>query len=260
MADILSEILEHKRKELEELKKKNPLWELKKGIGLLPPPRSLLRAINSSLPKTKIIAEVKKASPSKGFFRSDFDPVEIAKSYEEGGAVAISVITETHFFKGSFDFLSQIKRISTLPLLCKDFILEEYQIFEARVKGADALLLITSILEEKRLQDLLSCSQALGLEVIAEVHSIEDLEKVLPTEAKIIGINNRNLKNFTTDLNTTLELLREIPKERVIVSESGIKSREDILRLKREGVSAFLIGEALLKEREISQKLRELLS
>ena len=257
---ILDDIIRYKEKDLIEAKKNRPVNELLLRIGTLPPVRDIKAALISPSNPIRIIAEVKKASPSKGVIREDFDPVEIARIYEANGASAISVLTEENFFQGSFDYLKKIREVTAIPLLCKDFIFDEYQIYQARIYGADTFLLIAAILDVNDLDSLLNTGRELGMEAIVEVHNIEELRKVLRTEAEIVGINNRNLKTFKTDIRTTIRLAREIPKDRIIVSESGINTRQDISRLMEHGAHGFLIGESLMRERDIAKKLIEFLS
>lgn len=255
--NILDEIVFYKKESLEKQKRIVSLDVLKKGISNLEQTRDFAKAISGK--GISIIAEIKKASPSKGIIRKDFDPVQIARIYEENGAKAISVLTEEKYFLGSIDYLKQVKDVVKLPILRKDFIFDEYQIYEARVKGADAALLIAGILDKNKLKDFLDLSRSLGMSCLVEVHNKEELDKVLSTGAKIIGINNRDLKTFKTDINTTIELIKDIPSDKIVVSESGINTHEDVLRLKDVGVKAFLIGEALMREKDIGKKIRELM-
>ena len=208
--------------------------------------------------RIKFIAEVKKASPSAGIIREDFNYVNIAKEYEAGGASAISVLTDKEFFKGDIKYLSEIKDAVSLPVLRKDFIIDPYQIYEARTAGADLVLLIARILTKEQIEIFLSLSHKPGMECLVEVHDNEELEKVLETEAAIIGINNRNLDTFETNLETTLQLCHRVPEGKIIVSESGIKTRADVLILEKAGIDAILIGETLMRSRDISQKITEL--
>ena len=208
--------------------------------------------------RIKFIAEIKKASPSAGIIREDFNYINIANEYEAGGASAISVLTDKEFFKGDIKYLSEIKDAVSLPVLRKDFIIDPYQIYEARTAGADLVLLIARILTKEQIEIFLSLSHKLGMECLVEVHDNEELEKVLETEAAIIGINNRNLDTFETNLETTLQLCHRVPEGKIIVSESGIKTRADVLILEKAGIDAILIGETLMRSRDISQKIREL--
>lgn len=259
---ILDDIVSHKRYELTELKSKKPLGMLKDRLQKLQPIRDFKKAlIKPEHDKAiKIIAEVKKASPSKGVIRDDFNPVEIAKTYEECGAVAISVLTDKKYFQGDIEYLRQIKGVTSIPILDKDFIIDPYQIYLARVYGADAVLLITAILSDSKLEEYLDLSYQLGLNALVEVHTLEELKRVLLTNAQIIGINNRNLRTFQVSTDTSVQLARYISDEIIVVSESGVDNKELIISLQEEGIDAFLIGEALMKERDIGGKLKELLN
>lgn len=208
-----------------------------------------------------LIAEIKQASPSRGIIRKDFDPVSIARIYEDCGADALSVITEEHFFKGSLAILSKIRKHTSLPILRKDFILDEYQVYESYVYGADAILLIAEILEEDRLSELLTLAEHLGMDALVEVHDAENLKKALSVKvnAKIIGINNRDLRFFHTDLQTTARLSPLIPTDRIAVSESGIKTPDAVTFLKGLKVNAVLIGEAFLEAEDIAVKIKSLM-
>jgi len=258
--NFLDEIISHKKKVLIGGKKRCSIDELRGLVGDLPPTRDIKSALTSPSTPIRIVAEVKKASPSKGIIREDFDPVEIAKTYEANGASAISILTEEKFFHGSLDYLKKIREVTAIPLLCKDFIFDEYQVYEARVLGADAFLLIAAILDDSKLKELLKTGRGLGMQAVVEVHNLEELKIVLQTEAEIIGINNRDLKTFKTDISATERLIKEIPQDKIVVSESGINTAEDISRLRECGAHAFLIGESLMRERDIAKKLTELLS
>ena len=210
-------------------------------------------------PGIALIAEVKKASPSAGIICQEFSPLKIAKIYEENKASAISVLTEEKYFSGNINLLSRIKKITKIPILQKDFILEKYQIYEARFYGADSILLIAAILSEKKIKDFLALAHQLGMSAILEVHNDEDLKKVLITGAKIIGINNRNLKTLEVDLRTTLKLREKIPSGKIVISESGIKDYKDIQLLKKCGIDAILVGESLLRSKNIGEKIKGLI-
>jgi indole-3-glycerol phosphate synthase len=227
----------------------------------LPPTRGFLQALRNTRDKsgTAIIAEVKKGSPSKGLIREDFDPVDIASIYTANGATCLSVLTDEHFFLGRPEYLAWIRQTVNIPLLRKDFIFDPYQIVEARTIGADAILLIAAMLDLPRLRDFSALAQELQLDVLLEVHDEKELETALDTDCRLIGINNRNLHTFVTDMGTTERLLRQIPEDRFTVSESGINTRNDIIRLQNAGAKAFLIGESLMREADIGKKLRELL-
>ena len=261
---FLETIVKNKRAELVHLKREQPLDLMKERITESPPLRDFKRALMS--PATagetttiRIIAEVKKASPSKGIIREDFNPVELACTFEENGAVALSVLTDKKYFQGDFDYLASIKRATAIPLLDKDFIIDPYQIYQARMYGADAVLLIAAILSDDLLADYLELTKQLGLSALVEVHTLDELQRVLAMNTPIIGINNRNLATFQVSIKTSLELLTYIPEGTLIVSESGIDSKKEIISLRERGVHAFLIGEALMKEPDAGKKLRELI-
>ena len=254
---ISERIVEAKREEIARLKGIRPLGELKEALVDTPFPRNFREAISSST--CSIIAEVKRLSPSKGILREDFDPVVIATLYEENGAVAVSVLTEEKFFGGDRSYLLKIKNRVHLPLLRKDFIIDPYQIYETRVIGGDALLLIAGLLEKEQLEDFIHLTESVGLSPLVEVHTGEELDRALSAGAKIIGINNRDLKNFSLDLKTSLDLVPSIPEGRIVVSESGIHTRGDIEILLRAGIHCFLVGEALMCAPDMGAKLREFL-
>lgn len=255
---ILDDINKHKLTEVAENKRRTPLDTLKERIPKTPAAKSFSAALKSG-DNIRIIAEIKKASPSLGVIRKDFHPVEIARIYEAGGAAAISVLTDENFFQGRLSYLAEIKKAVGLPTLRKDFIIDPYQIYEARAAGADAILLIAAMLSGDEIQDYLALSGEMGMECLVEVHSEEELKKVLQTNAHIIGVNNRNLATFVTDMTTTLRLRQAVPDGKIVVSESGIKTRGDVETLLKAGVGAILVGETLMKSQDISAKLRELL-
>jgi len=253
---ILDEIVAAKKDELRKRKKKTPLSHLSSRMADLPPTRDFEGALTGKA--IALVAEIKRASPSAGIIRKEFNPLKIARIYEENKAAAISVLTEEKYFLGKMNLLPPIKKITKIPILQKDFILEEYQIYEARVYGADSILLIAAILPEKKIRNFLSLTHQLGMSAILEIHNQEELKKVLSTESRIIGINNRDLKTFRVDLKTTLRLREKIPSERVVISESGIKSYGDIQLLKKHRINAILVGESLLQSKDIGKKIREL--
>jgi len=254
---ILNRIVEVKRREVDYLKESTSLEALKKAVRDLPSPRDFRKAIKG--PECSIIAEVKKSSPSKGRIREDFDPLKIASIYETNGAAAISVLTDEDFFEGKRSYLSEIKETVSLPILRKDFIIDPYQIYETRIIGGDAVLLIVGLLEEETLRQFINLAESLGLSPLVEVHSRKEMDKALAAGAEIIGINNRNLKTFSTDLRTSVELAPSVPEDRIVISESGIHSREDLETLMKKGIHSFLVGETLMKAPDIGEKLRELL-
>lgn len=257
--DILKKILSHKRDEVAAAKAKIPLSALADEIRDIPPTLGFERRLRTvSADGTAIIAEVKKGSPSKGVIRADFDHLQIARIYEENGAACLSVLTDERFFLGHLDYLRQIRGKVGIPLLRKEFIYDPYQVYEARAAGADAILLIAAMLELPQIVDLASLANELSLDVLLEVHDERELEAALSTTISLIGINNRNLRTFVTDLGTTGRLCAQIPDNRFVVAESGINERADIERLSAAGARAFLIGESMMRESDIGAKLREL--
>ena len=255
---ILDKIVKHKIQELEYTRKHIPLQELKAQVGHLDPTRDFRAAI-SKPDQINLIAEIKKKSPSKGTIRQNFDHIQIAKIYVEHGASAISVLTDSQFFAGQLSYLSDIHAIAPLPILRKDFTIAPYQIYEARVAGADAILLIVAILTLNQLKDFMTIAQSLDLACLVEVHTTEELDIALQANAEIIGINNRDLTVFKTDLATTFRLTQQIPQGKIVVSESGISSKEDVTQLRQIGVDAILVGESLMRSPDIGLKVNELL-
>jgi indole-3-glycerol phosphate synthase len=252
--NILEEIVWQKEREITIQREKTPLIELQKQIAALPTPLDFVGALKQGKTQPALIAEVKKASPSKGLLRDDFDAVAIAQSYQSGGASCLSVLTDEKFFQGSFTNLKNVRAAVEMPLLCKEFVIYPYQIYLARINGADAVLLIAAILEDKDLQYFLKIAKALGMAALIEVHTLAELDRVLSLDGvTLVGINNRNLENFSVDLQTTEQLLAargEQLKEReiLVVSESGLHQPEDLQRVQRAGASAVLIGESLVKQ------------
>lgn len=255
---ILDKIVAYKRLEVARRKEEEPLSALKREISRLALPRSLSSALTAGK-GIEIIAEIKKASPSAGMIAGYIDPASVATDYEMGGAAAISVLTDQKFFAGDISFLSQVRRTVSLPVLRKDFLIDPYQVYEARAYGADAVLLIAAILEGEDLRSFLHLTHELGMEALVEVHDEAEILRVLETGARVIGINNRNLKDLTVSLETTFDLYSRIPAGKVVVSESGIKTRADILRLEKAGIQAVLIGETLMRAPDRVKALRELL-
>jgi indole-3-glycerol phosphate synthase len=255
---ILDEIIANKKMELVETKRRAPLSEIRSKASGAEPTRGFGKAL-SGAGDIRLIAEVKKASPSKGVIRKDFDPVAIARSYEESGASCLSILTEKKFFQGELEYLGRIRKTVKIPLLRKDFIIDEYQIHEARAAGADAILLIAACLEQQQIQDYLGSAHRLGLDALVESHTYKELDKSLRAGAMLVGINNRDLTTFSVSLQTTLDLVKDIPDDRTVVSESGIKTRDDVIRLQKAGVDAILVGESLMREKDIGRKVKELL-
>lgn len=258
MSALLSHIVSNKLQELDYSKRVVPLTEIRQMALDQPPPLDFTSAIEGN--DLKLIAEVKRASPSRGIIRKDFDPCAIAKIYVNGGATAISVLTENRYFGGNLSHLKEIKQSlpRPVPLLRKDFILDPYQVYESRAHGADSLLLIVQILSQTQLMELLGLSHEVGMDCLVEVHNETQLETAIHSGAKIIGINNRDLLTFQTDLSTTERLRPLIPNGLLVVSESGIKGRPDIERLQKLKINAVLVGEALMSAPDIAAKIKEM--
>ncbi len=254
---ILDEIVTHKKQEVESAKGAVPLAALKERLGTTGDPQGFQQALTQSK-HIALIAEIKKASPSAGVICNDFDPVEIAKIYEDSGAAAISVLTDERFFKGTLFSMQKVKEAVSIPVMRKDFIIDSYQIYESCAFGADAVLLIAAILSDDKLGELLSLCRKLGLETLVEAHTAEERDRALKAGAKIIGINNRDLTTFTVDLATTMGLAAGIPQGIPCVSESGIKTREDVQRLQQAGIDAVLVGTTLMAAKDIRAKIEEL--
>ncbi len=257
MADILTRIVETKWGEIAAAKAAVPEAALHRQIALQTPPRGFAAALR--VPgELRVIAEVKKASPSAGVIREDFDPAAIGRTYERHGAAAISVLTDESYFQGTLEYLTAVRAAVGVPCLRKEFILDRYQLLEARAAGADAVLLIAEILPGDRLKELHADAIALGLDVLVELHDADQLPRVLDSGATVVGINNRDLRSFVTRLDHTLELLPRIPAGVTVVSESGIKTRADMARLRDAGVHAVLVGESLMRSPDIGAALDEL--
>jgi indole-3-glycerol phosphate synthase len=256
MSNILELIIARKTERLNEAKKKQSLAEMLSTMPTSIGVGRFMRPLQDD--GINIIAEIKRRSPSKGIIRDAFDPVSIARNYCDNGAVAISVLTEADFFDGSLNHLRAVREISDRPLLCKDFIFDQYQIYEAAHAGADAILLIAAILDGTQLHDLLQTAYGLGLDALVEIHDRKELDRVMRDEVRLLGINNRNLRTFETTLDTSLQLAAEVPKSVTLVSESGIRRREDIDRLRAVGFHAFLIGEELMRADDEGRALRDL--
>jgi len=258
--DILKQILIRKAEEVTERASRLGLRELSAQAADLEPTRGFQAAIERrvDLHQAAVIAEVKKASPSKGLLRAEFDPSAIAQSYETGGATCLSVLTDRDFFQGDDAYLKAARMACSLPVLRKDFMIDPYQVYETRVMGGDCLLLIVSALGDTMLLELCILAMELGLDVLMEVHDQQELERALQTPAKLIGINNRNLRTFETDLQTSLSLNLQIPSDRIVVTESGIHQQEDVAIMQDAGIHTFLIGEAFMRAPDPGEKLAEL--
>ncbi len=256
---ILDDIVCHKREELEKTKREVPLTELQLCIGKQPPPISMVAALHRK--GIALIAEVKRASPSRGILRTELNPAALAYTYACGGAAAISVLTESRYFMGSLADLTAVRAVlgNTIPVLRKDFIFDEYQIYESRAYGADCLLLIAAILEPAQLAGLLSAAHKLEMTCLVEVHNEKEVETAVASGAWIIGINNRDLHTFHVDLNTTLRLRPLVPEGYIIVSESGIRTGDDVSQLAQCGINAILVGETLVSAQDTTAKMKELL-
>ncbi|MBA2656366.1 MAG: indole-3-glycerol phosphate synthase TrpC [Tatlockia sp.] len=254
MTSILNRIGERKRQEVEQAKKERTLssWDLSQA----PPLRNFVEGLKKQKPA--IIAEIKKASPSKGIIRADFDVATIAKIYEQNGASCLSVLTDIEFFQGQPSYLALAKNQTQLPVLRKDFIIDSYQIHESRVLGADCILLIVALLDDQQLVDFCQLAQALGMAVLVESHSLEEFQRALVLPTPLMGVNNRSLHTFVTNTEISLSLAKQLPKDKILISESGISSRQDIELLQAHGIDTFLIGESLMQAEDIAGKLREL--
>ncbi|MAM87126.1 indole-3-glycerol phosphate synthase TrpC [Allohahella sp. A8] len=246
---ILKTIVNRKREEVEERSLRNPQSNMMEALATVPPPRGFLRAIQHKLDRgmPAVIAEIKKASPSKGVIREDFDPARIAQQYEKAGAACLSVLTDIDYFQGSDSYLQQARAACSLPVLRKDFIIDPYQIYEARLIGADCILLIAACLEVEQMHSLHDLARSLQLDVLVEVHNESELSAALTLGTPLLGINNRNLHTFEVSLDTTTRLLHKIPAGKIVVTESGITSREDVDHMQRNGVFSFLVGESFMR-------------
>lgn len=258
MTDILQKIVAAKKKEVEQAMRERPLRDLMKKADAAEPTRDFLGALRGH-DHIRLIAEVKKASPSKGIIREDFEPVEIAKQYESAGAAAISVLTDRDYFQGSLDYLRDVSAAVSIPVLRKDFVVHPYQIYEARVAGADAVLLIAECLSRQELRGLYHSIRDLGMAALVEFYNPQNLDNVLNTGTELVGVNNRNLTSFDVDLDHTLRLREQIPQDKILVGESGIVSRTDALRLQHGGIQAMLVGESLMRQEDIATAVHGLL-
>ncbi|MBF0218696.1 MAG: indole-3-glycerol phosphate synthase TrpC [Gammaproteobacteria bacterium] len=261
MPDILAKILTRKAAEIAERRELRPLSGIERALAFSPPAlRGFIKAIEQPLSRGEaaVIAEIKKASPSRGVIRDPFDPAAIAQSYQAGGATCLSVLTDVDFFQGSDLYLQQVRAACDLPLLRKEFIIDPYQIYEARLLGADAILLIMAALSDAQLQTLVEVARSLDLDILVEVHDHTELQRLLPLNLPLVGINNRDLRTFATRLQTTIDLLELIPADRIVVTESGILSRADVALMRQHQVNTFLVGEAFMRQADPGLALQQL--
>lgn len=259
-ADILQRILQTKQQEIAERSAQRSLAQVQELAIAADPVRGFLRAMQSKIQagQAAVIAEIKKASPSKGVIRADFDPPSIAQSYARGGAACLSVLTDKPYFQGHENYLQAARAACTLPVIRKDFMIDPYQIYEARAIGADCILLIVSALNDQQLNELYTLAIELGMDVLIEVHDRDELRRTIPLNAPLIGINNRNLRTFVTSLNTTLDLLAEVPSNTLLVTESGIHTQADVQLMREHQVNAFLVGEAFMRAADPGAELANL--
>ena len=260
MSDILNKILAVKEVEVAAAKKLEPFEAMRAAAEFAPPPRDFVGALQAKIAagRPAVIAEIKKASPSKGVLRADFRPDEIAASYAQHGAACLSVLTDKEFFQGSPDYLRAARDACDLPVLRKDFMIDPYQVYEARAMGADCILLIVAALSLPQMQELEELAQSLGMAVLVESHDGAELDAALQLKTPLIGINNRNLRTFETKLETTLDLLPRIPYERMVITESGILTPEDVVRMRKNQVNAYLVGEAFMRVTDPGAELARL--
>lgn len=258
--DILNKILHRKVAEIAERSERLSLRQLGQRAQAADAPRGFIKALRARVDagQAAVIAEIKKASPSKGILREHFEPSAIARSYEKGGAACLSVLTDVDFFQGADEYLQQARAACSLPVLRKDFFVDPYQVYEARTLGADCILLIVAALTDAMLVELLQLADELHMDALVEVHDAEEMQRALATPATLIGVNNRNLRTFDTTLDTTLDLVSAFPDDRLLVTESGIHSRQDVQTMRLKGVNVFLVGEAFMKAEEPGEKLAEL--
>ena len=258
MSNILDKILATKREEIRLTSSYRPIEDLQREVGGAPMVRNFEQAIRNKIAngESAVIAEIKKASPSKGVIREQFDPITIAQTYEQNGAACLSVLTDRDYFMGAAEYLVAARSATQLPVLRKDFIVDPYQIFEARCMGADCILLIVAALEQSQMLELEHVATQLGMSVLVEAHSQEEFERAIQLETSLIGVNNRDLRTFETSLETTFELISALPEDRILITESGIHDRADVTLMRERGVFAFLVGEAFMRQPDPGEALK----
>jgi indole-3-glycerol phosphate synthase len=261
MSDTLAKIVADKRRHVAAVRERRPQGEVEKAAKAMEAPRGFARSLKATIAAGRygLIAEIKKASPSKGLIRNDFDPPSLAKAYERGGATCLSVLTDEPYFQGRDEFLTAARSATRLPALRKDFMIDPYQVFEARALGADCILLIMACLDDQLAEELARLAHLLGMDVLVEVHDGDELERALGIDSDLVGVNNRNLKTLVVDLATTEQLAPRVPKDRVLVAESGLGSAADLARMAKVGASAFLIGESFMRKPDVESAVREIL-
>ncbi|MFO0977147.1 MAG: indole-3-glycerol phosphate synthase TrpC [Planctomycetaceae bacterium] len=258
MATILDKIIDQKRLDIAAAKSRVSFATLEAQLPTAPPVRGFLKALKAGTPPA-LIAEVKKASPSAGLIRPDFDPVAIATDYQRAGASCLSILTDEKFFQGHLDYLRSIRQVVDIPVMRKEFIIDRYQVLEARVAGADCILLIAECLDDVQLNDLYNYARELGMDVLIELYDLENVPRVMKTGTQLLGVNNRDLRTFVTSMDHTFTVRRQVPEEILLVSESGIGTHADILRLRESGIGAVLVGESLMRQPSVTDAVRQLM-